>query len=216
MPEPDDSPDTDPTDETADSTDEQPDATTSPEPAAPTPAAPKPAAQKPVTEAANPQRRLLIGVSALAVVASVLAIVFGVLYGQQSSKADKNARTAATLQARQDSYAKAIAAATEFATTQTTTPVDGNWAKWQSEMRSLVGPGLQDRYTDAKVAKVRALGLHTTTTVSHAGVTAARPGSCDVLVVAATADANAPQSPAAARILLLTVDESTNLITKIS
>ena len=208
MPEPDDAPATDQTDQTAESPDEP--ATTN---------TPVPAAKKPATEPADQQRRqraLLIGVSTVAVIATVLAIVFGVLYGQQSSKADKNARTAAALQTRQDSYAKAIAAATEFATTQTTTPVDGNWAKWQSEMRSLVGPGLQDRYTDAKVAKVRSLGLHTTTTVSHAGVTAARPGSCDVLVVAATTDATAPQSAPAGRILLLTVDEATNRITKIS
>ncbi|WP_018179637.1 hypothetical protein [Jongsikchunia kroppenstedtii] len=207
MPEPDDAPATDQTDQTAESPDE-PDTTTAPEPATKKPAA--------GPDDQRRQRALLIGVSAVAVIATVLAIVFGVLYGQQSSKADKNARTAAALQTRQDSYAKAIAAATEFATTQTTTPVDGNWTKWQSEMRSLVGPGMQDRYTDAKVAKVRSLGLHTTTTVSHAGVTAARPGSCDVLVVAATTDATAPQSAPAGRILLLTVDEATNRITKIS
>jgi len=205
VPEPDDAAATDQTDLTAEPTDE-PDTTTEPD-------AHKPAAA--AAEPTNPQRRgLLIGVSAVAIVASVLAIVFGVLYGQQSSKADKNARTATALQTRQDSYAKAIAAATEFTTTRTG-PTNGNWTEWQSAMRSLVGPGLQDLYTDAKVAKVRAANLHLKVTAVQAGVTAARPDSCDVLVAAVLGDATNPQSTPMTQFSLVTVDESTNRIIKI-
>lgn len=165
---------------------------------------------------AGNRRSLLIGVSAVAVIATVLAIVFGVLWGQQSSKADKNASTATALQNRQDGYAKAIAVATEFAVTRTTTPADGNWAGWQTKMRSLVGPELQDRYSDANVAKVKAVNLHTVTTVPYAGVTSARDGSCDILLVTRTTDATRAQAGSVSAVQVLTVDIATSRVVKIN
>lgn len=83
-------------------------------------------------------------------------------------------------------------------------------------MRSLTGPGMQDRYSDANVAKVKAVNVRTATTVPYAGVTVVpnpAPDTIAVLLVTKTTAGAGSDAQVVPGVQIVTVDSNTDRVT---